>query len=111
MLHLMKVMLMMQAECYGTVRRCSPVRTKLLLFRRNLAHIDPDTDDLACLQPHGAGGVAALCSTHRCVAGRDGRVLYALPPRASLPVVHGAGVVVAVPHLLQGTDVGTLDPS
>lgn len=81
----------------------------VLLFWRNLAHIDPDTDDLAGLHPHWAGGIVATCSTHRCVAGRNGRVLYALPPRAGLPVVHSAGMVIAVPHLLQGTDVWTLD--
>lgn len=38
---------------------------------------------------------------HRCIGGWDGGVLYALPPRAGLPVVHSAGMVIAVPHLLQ----------
>lgn len=82
---------------------------EVLLFWRNLAHIYPDTDDFTGLHPHWAGDIITACSAHRCVAGRDGWVLHALPPRASLPVVHSAGMVIAVPHLLQGTDVGTLD--
>lgn len=84
----------------------------LLLFGRHLTHVDPDTDHLACLHAHRASGLLArprpstTAATAAVGDGGDGHVLDALTPGPRLPVVDGAGVVVAAPHLLQGAGVG-----
>jgi len=84
----------------------------LLLFGRHLTHVDPDADHLARLHAHRASGVLARPGPPANAAvgdGGDGRVLDALTPGPGLPVVDGAGVLVAAPHLLQGAAVGARD--
>ena len=78
-----------------------------LLLGWDLAHVDPDADDLARLDACGAGGEVIPAGA---VGGPGIGVLRAGPPRARLPVVHGAGVLVAVPHLLQRAAVWTQRP-
>lgn len=82
----------------------------VLLLRRHLSHVDAHADDLAGLHSHGAGALA-VCAADTDARGRvEGRgrgVFGAGTPRPRLPVVHGAGVLVTVPHLLEGGAVGT----
>ena len=86
------------------------MRGGCLLFGGHLAHVDPDADDLARLHAHGAGRVLAAAAAAAVGGARgDGGVLDALAPGPRLPVVHGARVLVAAAHLLQGAGVGTLD--
>lgn len=74
------------------------------LLGRHLAHVDPDTDHLPGLHAGGAGPGAP--GAQRGVEGGDGGVLGAGAPGPRLPVVDGAGVLVAVADLLQGAAVG-----
>ena len=78
-----------------------------LLLGRDLSHVDPDTDDLARLDAGGTGGGVVAGGA---VGGGGVGVLRAGPPGARLPVVDGAGVLVAVPHLLQRAAVGAQRP-
>lgn len=83
-------------------------RTHLLLGR-HLSHADADTDHLPGLDSSEAGAQAFWTDNCRGVHVGSGGVISALTPEASLPVVHCAGVLVAVANLLQGAAVGAED--
>lgn len=98
-------------QTYFVTCRISYEWWEILLFRWNLAHIDPDTNDFPGLHSHWAWDVIAAHSPQRRVSVRTWRVLDALPPGTRLPMIHSAWMLIAVPRLLQCTDIGTLESS